>query len=484
MNSVLAGLDKEADDADWAALNIALDKLIAVTKDMRLEEIREELIVIEQDHTSDLESSKKKADPVMQPATEPKETPVQEEVPTKYRELKISPKDTKTKDVELADAKAQKAYDSFLTSKQKLDNIEAKIAEVKRAADAQIKQIREEDKEQKEQKVFQSAVERMAKLVEATKDKVMRIGDMLFTYVKDTKQVKHKMSDKEKLTKLYGYFTGAEEYIKKLEAEADTAVKEVTKKELIKSPYRESSIVKKQAGVQEALESLWNGLKKLYNISDKMEDLAATASATPDMEKKAQPMDEEQAKAELATATKAEIEMGEIDHKGGAFTADGVEHRFFWSEDGAEQEAISQVRQDLDFEPDMFNQDWLLQHVDEEKYLRDISMDITNWVDESPESYTSFLGDDEEPNEDGEYSEEQKERMVEGYLDDIRRDLLDWLKGLGYEGAKLAEHLGGYLDFDAAAEDAVSTDGWAHFLSRYDGNYDSTNSGIVFFREA
>jgi len=290
----------------------------------------------------------KEADPVMQPATEPVETPVEQEVPTKYRELKISPKDTKTKDVELADAKAQKAYESFLTSKQKLDNIEAKIAEVKRAADAQIKQIREEEKEQKEQKLFQSAVERMAKLVEATKDKVMRIGDMLFTYVKETKQVKPTMTDKEKLTKLYGYFTGAEEYIKKLEAEAETAVKEVTKKELIKSPYRESSIVKKQAGIQETLESLWEGLKKLYNISDKMEELASTASQDTSMEKKAQPMDGEQAKAELADAMKAEIEMGEIDHKGGTFTADGVEHRFFWSEDEAEQEAISQVRQDLD----------------------------------------------------------------------------------------------------------------------------------------
>lgn len=39
------------------------------------------------------------------------------------------------------------------------------------------------------------------------------------------------------------------------------------------------------------------------------------------------------------------------------------------------------------------------------------------------------------------------------------------------------------IDYDKAAKAAVDTDGWEHFLSLYDGNYDETNGGLVVFRE-
>jgi len=39
------------------------------------------------------------------------------------------------------------------------------------------------------------------------------------------------------------------------------------------------------------------------------------------------------------------------------------------------------------------------------------------------------------------------------------------------------------IDIDKAAERAVAADGWAHFLSLYDGNYETTPGGIVIFRE-
>jgi len=123
-------------------------------------------------------------------------------------------------------------------------------------------------------------------------------------------------------------------------------------------------------------------------------------------------------------------------------------------------------------------------HIDKERYMTAISDDLTNWVYEDPKSYTGFING-EDPAEGESYSEDQIQRMAEGYIEDIEGRLMDWLQGdLGYSGEALAKHLMPYIDEDAAAEDAVMTDGWAHFLSRYDGNYNSTKSGIVYFREA
>ena len=43
------------------------------------------------------------------------------------------------------------------------------------------------------------------------------------------------------------------------------------------------------------------------------------------------------------------------------------------------------------------------------------------------------------------------------------------------------------INIDDATEDAVSTDGWAHFLSSYDGNYQTIPidgyDDLVIFRE-
>jgi len=38
------------------------------------------------------------------------------------------------------------------------------------------------------------------------------------------------------------------------------------------------------------------------------------------------------------------------------------------------------------------------------------------------------------------------------------------------------------IDIDAAADDAVDTDGWEHFLARYDGNSNETDAGLVYWR--
>ena len=46
--------------------------------------------------------------------------------------------------------------------------------------------------------------------------------------------------------------------------------------------------------------------------------------------------------------------------------------------------------------------------------------------------------------------------------------------------AKAAE-IGG-IDLDAAAEEAVRVDGAAHFMCNYDGNYETSPSGFIYWR--
>lgn len=157
----------------------------------------------------------------------------------------------------------------------------------------------------------------------------------------------------------------------------------------------------------------------------------------------------------------------------GSVDIDGEEHNWIESEEEAESIALDIVRQDLENEPEIFNRDWLLGHIDTEKYLEDIRSDIEEWTRE-----------DAEEDREREYSEEEIEEKVEEKLKEIGGRLLDWLENdLGYTGETLWQKVSPYLDLTEAAQDAIDTDGWAHFLSTYDGEYETTNKGVVFFRE-
>jgi hypothetical protein len=82
----------------------------------------------------------------------------------------------------------------------------------------------------------------------------------------------------------------------------------------------------------------------------------------------------------------------------GTFKTNEYEYRWIINEDTAYEMAVERVREDLDNSPDYFSQDWLQGHVDEEAWLEDLRSDLENMVSESPESYTTFI-DDEEPAE-------------------------------------------------------------------------------------
>jgi len=182
------------------------------------------------------------------------------------------------------------------------------------------------------------------------------------------------------------------------------------------------------------------------------------------------------------------IDEQRIDFKNGRYSDWGLSGKygnqeFIVDEGEAEEIALKLVKQYLEENPETFNKDWLMGHIDEDRYFSDVESDIANWVYESPESYTAFIDNEEPEEEDGTYSEDQIEKMTKGYLEDIKSGgLLTWLEGLGYDGDKLFDQISPYLDLDEASQDAIDTDGWAHFLSTYNGDYEDGEHDVVFFR--
>ena len=78
---------------------------------------------------------------------------------------------------------------------------------------------------------------------------------------------------------------------------------------------------------------------------------------------------------------------------------------------------------------------------------------------------------------DGEYyrgceSEEDAEKIAREWLAD------DPVSHFGLEGVALR-----YFDTERYIYDVLSTDGWAHVICTYDGDYVTTKNGLVYWRE-
>lgn len=206
--------------------------------------------------------------PVMQPATEPGQTT--KDVPVEHKRWKIHPKDTKTKDIELGDSKVQQAYSKMLSLEQSTNKIKANINKLLRKTAEDIKKLRENSKEFKQLKQLQSAVESMAKMVQATENNVIRVGGVVLTFIEETHEKKPKMTNKEQVDYLIANIAEAEQMLQEAEEKSDKAVKISTTKELIESPYRESSLEDKEAGIQDILSELWDDLKAVYDVTSEM----------------------------------------------------------------------------------------------------------------------------------------------------------------------------------------------------------------------
>lgn len=184
--------------------------------------------------------------------------------------------------------------------------------------------------------------------------------------------------------------------------------------------------------------------------------------------------------------------------KQASFSFDGGTYGILESEDAAEDIALDSVKDQLNNEPELFNQDWLRNHL----YITDTDKRI--FSNEDADSHIESMSDDEILNyvdKKEEYENEEDEKKKDAILDAAKEEAVE--KHSEYVYRRLKKDPVGYfvtetgmyteeelikqhwisVDTKKAAEEAVNMDGWAHFICRYDGNYSTLKNGMVVFRE-
>jgi hypothetical protein len=173
------------------------------------------------------------------------------------------------------------------------------------------------------------------------------------------------------------------------------------------------------------------------------------------------------------------------------------EWRVVASEDDERELALEIVKQDLEQEPEIFEQSFIESHIDTDRLRRDLESDVQSMREEDLHDMAERHPDDfwreyeregfdaPEEDEDGERREPEDseiEELAERQTEEQLKDPMEYLRDIyGDDAAKKAIEIAG-IDIDAAAEEAVDTDGPAHFLSSYDGQSYTTPGGLVYWR--
>lgn len=156
--------------------------------------------------------------------------------------------------------------------------------------------------------------------------------------------------------------------------------------------------------------------------------------------------------------------------------------------------ALAIAKQDLEESPENFNQDFIERHIDMDRLKRELHQDVFNMAYEDLEQMdekeivklAEEYGVDQPPDEDDEDANEFEwdlDELAEKITEDKLKDPMAYLSDFGEDAVKRAIEIAG-IDVDAAAEDAVDTDGAAHFLSSYDSNSYTTKGGLVYWRQS
>jgi len=178
--------------------------------------------------------------------------------------------------------------------------------------------------------------------------------------------------------------------------------------------------------------------------------------------------------------------------------------KVYASDDIARAEALDQVRLSLRDEPELFAQDWLRGFIDMEHLRNTLHQDARDddYWNESYTDYDSKIKElidrdrlDEDPRIDSDGNDleitpeieamvdEKWEEMIEAFANERMKDPITYLSDIfGEEDANKWAFEHGRVNIDAAAESAINTDGWQHFLARYDGNSHDLPSGAVYVR--
>lgn len=218
--------------------------------------------------------------------------------------------------------------------------------------------------------------------------------------------------------------------------------------------------------------------------------------------------DEENVLAEMAEALDVDLDDLDISQShledfgdGDAFTV--TTGRKEWTvvpdEDVAEAIALSVVTQDLEHEPEIFDKNFIEGHINQKAlkqwvreaaydydYFEDMSRNAEEFWEEAarwghtvPEFEEDEDGDEIIPDPE----DDDIDALATAMAEERAEDPMSWMEEIwGDEASAKAMEVAGF-DIESAAEEAVSIDGWPHFIARYDGNYDTTEAGFVFWRD-
>lgn len=208
---------------------------------------------------------------------------------------------------------------------------------------------------------------------------------------------------------------------------------------------------------------------------------------------------------ELAESQNYDPDDVKIDEDGG-FRGEGIlvemgreQWYVFESEEDAHDACVESIKDDLDSEPEIFNQDWLQNHIfitetdkrvlaGDEAEARIESMDDREIVEEAGREFEDEFDEAEDKDEDtDDIVENARDELRSKFQDEIEEELRDPVQYFVHdhgmysiEDLMKAPFIG--IDRDEAAEDAISADGLGHFLSSYDGEEVDLPSGAVAFR--
>lgn len=212
------------------------------------------------------------------------------------------------------------------------------------------------------------------------------------------------------------------------------------------------------------------------------------------------------AAVEMQQALETEFKLDDHGLRFMSLETHGASYVVYENDEIAEATAIDYVEEQLDNEPENFNQDWLEGFINTDR-LRDVLMsDVENmnreqydheWSDYESKrdgliEHDKLDADDfhDENHYELEITPELEAKIDEAYEEFLTelaerqlRDPMDYLADIYGRGdaAKQAIEMVG-IDTRAAAESAVSTDGWEHFLAHYDHNSETLPSGSVYVR--
>jgi hypothetical protein len=194
----------------------------------------------------------------------------------------------------------------------------------------------------------------------------------------------------------------------------------------------------------------------------------------------------------------------------------GQDWLIFDSEDKAEEYAKDRVRQDLEDNPEYFTQSWLECYIDTDHLRDELESDVSDmnheyfndmkhediikeadmedeWDELDSEETELLLKKENTSEEEARLKEidilretmvgDAVEKATEKKTEEDLEDPIEYLEGIygKADAMKEAIKIGG-INIDDATDDAISVDGWQHFVSTYDGDSIDLPNGKVIAR--